>query len=238
MNEEIIWDFLMEKIQNPYGVAALMGNLYVESKLNPGLAESSKIRKLGMNSEEYIRRVDHGSYSADQFIHDGIGFGLVQWTYWSRKEALLNRAKAFGTSIGNLNMQLGYLWEEIQKYKTVIEAMHTATDIRTCSDVIVKRYEKPKNQGESYLANRAKYGQGYYDRFVVGKPEIPKRKYVIAETSVNVRTGNNTKYTKVLSLNKGQSLPYVGESENGWYAVEYKDRVLWLSKDFSRVEEL
>ena len=31
----IIWDFLYSRICNPYGVAALMGNLEAESSLNP-----------------------------------------------------------------------------------------------------------------------------------------------------------------------------------------------------------
>ena len=32
-NPKKIWEFLIEKIGNPYGVAGLMGNLYAESKL-------------------------------------------------------------------------------------------------------------------------------------------------------------------------------------------------------------
>jgi len=68
MNEKIIWDFLMSKINNAYGVSALMGNLYVESHLNPMLLQSLYARKLGMTSKKYARAVDDESYSKDSFI--------------------------------------------------------------------------------------------------------------------------------------------------------------------------
>ena len=165
MNEKIIWDFLMSKINNAYGVSALMGNLYVESHLNPMLLQSSYARKLGMTSEEYTRAVDDGSYLKDSFINDKAGYGLVQWTYWSRKEALYDYAKSQGVSIGDLTMQLNRMWDELQGYKTVINALYSATSVREASDVVALRYEKPENQSEEYLANRAKFGQEYYDKY-------------------------------------------------------------------------
>lgn len=39
-NEQKIWNYLKSKLNNDYGVAGLMGNLYAESGLNP--PESSK----------------------------------------------------------------------------------------------------------------------------------------------------------------------------------------------------
>ena len=88
MEDRKIWDFFLEKLNNPIGVASLMGNLYVESKLDPMYIEGSYRRKLGMTSEEYTKAVDNGTYSSSQFIHDSVGYGLVQWTYYTRKEGL------------------------------------------------------------------------------------------------------------------------------------------------------
>ena len=34
-NGKYIWDFLLDRLGNPFGVAGLMGNLYAESALNP-----------------------------------------------------------------------------------------------------------------------------------------------------------------------------------------------------------
>jgi long-subunit fatty acid transport protein len=38
-----------------------------------------------------------------------LGYGLAQWTFWSRKQALLDFAKTAGKSIGDMTMQLDFL---------------------------------------------------------------------------------------------------------------------------------
>ena len=166
MNNDLkIWDYLYSRLNNAYGVAGLMGNLYVESRLDSCLLEGSYARKLGMSSAEYTTAVDNGSYTKEQFVNDHAGYGLAQWTYWSRKEALYDFAKNRGTSIGDLDMQLDYLWDELQKYKTVINTLYSAKSVREASDVVVLKYEKPSHTTEEYLQNRANYGQKYFDEF-------------------------------------------------------------------------
>jgi hypothetical protein len=39
-----------------------------------------------MNDASYTAAVDNGSYT--NFTHDFAGYGLAQWTYWSRKQGL------------------------------------------------------------------------------------------------------------------------------------------------------
>ena len=230
MEDKKIWDFLLSKLNNPYGVSALMGNLYVESKLNPKDLQGSYSRKLGMTDDEYTNAVDNGSYSFDKFITDGAGYGLAQWTNCGRKENLYNFAKNKKSSIGDLDMQLDFLWDELQKYKTVINALYTAKNVREASDVVVKRYEKPKNQDEKYLASRAKYGQGFYDKFI-----NENSRYVIATANVNIRVGNGKEYEKVALLPKDESLLWIASSDNGWHAVKYDNHVYWVSGEFSKV---
>ena len=106
MNERIIWDTLLDYIGNPYGVAGLMGNLYAESKLNPKNLQSAYKKKLGHTDESYTSAVDSGKYSAYAFAHDSAGYGLAQWTYPSRKKALLDFARKQGVSIGDCDMRL------------------------------------------------------------------------------------------------------------------------------------
>ena len=85
--EERIWNHLKGWILNDYGVAALMGNLYAESGLNPRNLQNSFEKKLGFTDESYTAAVDSEAYTG--FVHDGAGYGLAQWTYSSRKAALL-----------------------------------------------------------------------------------------------------------------------------------------------------
>ena len=162
-NAEKIWNFLSEKGLTAYGVAGLMGNLYAESALIPTNLQNSYEKKLGMNDVEYTAAVDAGTYT--NFVHDSAGYGLAQWTYWSRKEALLNYAKAAKASIGDLETQLAFLWKEISGYTSVIKVLKGATTVREASDAVLKNYERPADMGESVQKARAGYGQKYFDQF-------------------------------------------------------------------------
>ena len=175
-NEEKIWNFLKSKGLSDYGVAGLMGNLRAESALNPCNLQQTYERKLGHTDASYTAAVDNGSY--DNFVHDSAGYGLAQWTYWSRKAALLEFVKAAGTSIGDLETQLRFLYKELSEgYKnTVLAVLEAATDVRTASDVVLTKYERPANQGEAVKQKRASYGQTYYDKYAkaAASPEVPK----------------------------------------------------------------
>lgn len=122
--------------------------------------------KLGKTDAEYTAAVDNGSYG--NFVKDSAGYGLAQWTYWSRKQALLNHAKQAGVSIADLNMQLGFLWEELQGYTAVMDTLKKAGSVRAASDAVLTGYEKPADQSETAKKKRAEYGEGYYKKYAAG----------------------------------------------------------------------
>lgn len=163
MNEKRIWDYLLGKIGNPFGAAGLMGNLYAESGLRPDNLQNTYEKKLGMSDASYTAAVDNGSYT--NFIKDSAGYGLAQWTYWSRKQNLLDFAKERGASIGDLDMQLDFLMKELAGYSSVLKTLRTATSVREASDTVLTKYERPADQSEAAQARRASYGQKYYDRY-------------------------------------------------------------------------
>ena len=165
-NEKAIWDFLTGKGLNAYAVAGIMGNLYAESGLNSCNLQNTYNKILGMSDEEYTDAVDGGTY--DNFINDKTGYGLAQWTYWSRKQALLLRSHKTGESIGNLPMQLGFLWEELQGYTAVMEVLKKAGSVRSASDAVLTGYEKPADQSEAVKKKRAEYGEAYYKKYAAG----------------------------------------------------------------------
>lgn len=162
-NAKTIWDFLKEKGLNDYAVAGIMGNLKAESTLNPKNLQNSYEKKLGFTDDGYTAAVDNGAYG--NFVTDKAGYGLVQWTYWSRKQNLLNFARSMGASIGDLTMQLAFLWKELQGYKSVMATLKSASSVLEASNAVLKGYERPANQGETAQKKRASYGQEYYDRF-------------------------------------------------------------------------
>lgn len=163
-DEKTIWDFLMGKIGNAYGVAGLMGNLYAESALKSNNLQNSYETKLGYTDASYTQAVDNGSYA--NFVKDSAGYGLAQWTYWSRKQNLLNYAKSVGKSVGDLNTQLAFLYKELsESYSGVLNTLKSAKTVRAASDAVLLQFERPANQGESVQVKRAEYGQKYYDKY-------------------------------------------------------------------------
>ena len=219
MNEKMIWDYLYQNTGNAIGAAAIMGNLMAESSLNPQCATGKN------RTANYAKDADNG---AVDFVNDGVAFGLVQWCYCSRKKGLLDYAKATGRSVGHLQMQLEYLVKEMsESYKTAWKTVQSTNSIRTASDIVMLQYEKPATTTEAAKQKRAKYGQQFYDQF-------SGEKRVVATDNVRIRAGNGKNYGKVSALRKGQSLVWVA-TVDGWHAVAMKDRVGWVSADFSEV---
>ena len=81
--EEKIWSYLKEQGLSDAGAAGLMGNLYAESGLSPTNLQNTYEKKLGYTDVTYTAAVDSGAYT--NFVRDSAGYGLAQWTYWSRK---------------------------------------------------------------------------------------------------------------------------------------------------------
>ena len=166
-NEEKIWNYLVGKGLSAEGAAGLMGNLYAESGLNPQNLQNTYEKKLGYTDATYTAAVDSGKYQ--NFVHDSAGYGLAQWTYWSRKEGLLAFAQAAGKSIGDLETQLGYLFKELsESYKTVLSTLKTASDVKTASNSVLLNFERPADQSDTVKTKRAGYGQKYYNQYAAG----------------------------------------------------------------------
>lgn len=164
MSEKTIWEYLKAQGLTDAGAAGLMGNLYAESGLRPNNLQNSYEGKLGMADAEYTEMVDRGTYA--NFGNDRAGYGLAQWTYPSRKAALLACAKAARKSIGDLEMQLGFLMQELSTgYKTVLNVLRTTVSVREASDIVLLQFERPADQSEARRKQRAEYGQKYFDKY-------------------------------------------------------------------------
>jgi hypothetical protein len=163
-NEQLIWNYFKSHGLNDFGTAGLMGNLYAESGLNPKNLQQIYERKLGYSDDSYTDAVDHGIYT--NFVKDSAGYGIAQWTFWSRKQALFSFAKSREKSIGDLNMQLDFLMKELREgYIGVLNTLCNATSVLEASNEVLFRFERPANQDESVQAKRCAFGQRYYDLF-------------------------------------------------------------------------
>lgn len=224
--EKIIWDFFKSKGLNDYSCAGLMGNLQSESGLNPKNLENYYESRLGFTDESYVQAVDNGTYTKDQFIYDQAGFGIYQITYWSRKKGFYEYVKSKGASIGNLEVQLEYLYKELStSYKSVLSTLKNATSILEASNAVLFKFENPADQSVKVQNYRASLGQQFYDKYA-GK-QVSQPQEVVQETKTNdmtytVKSGDtlsgiaskyNTTYQKLAEYNNiaNPSIIYVGQ---------------------------
>lgn len=142
---------------------ALLANLQAESALKPNNLEDTKNRSLGMSDEEYTEAVDNGSYR--NFVNDAGGYGLAQWTYWSRKQNLLAFAKGQMKSIVDLGMQMEFLFKEMREdYPAIYSAMKTSHDLEYLVHELLWKWENPAEK-ENNMNTRMAYAQGWYQKY-------------------------------------------------------------------------
>ena len=85
-NAAKIWNYFKSKGMSDEVVAGILGNIKQESACNPKNLQNTGNKKLGLTDEEYTKAVDNRSYM--NFVRDAQGFGICQWTYYTRKQAL------------------------------------------------------------------------------------------------------------------------------------------------------
>lgn len=163
-NSQIIWNYFKAKGWTEFGIAGLMGNVQTESGFIPTNLQNTYEKKLGFTDLSYTAAVDSGAYK--NFATDKAGYGLCQWTSSGRKQALYNFAKKQKKSIGNLEMQLDYLYSELTtSYKSVLKIMKSAESVKEASDCFMCKFERPANQTEANKAKRAQKGQVWYNTY-------------------------------------------------------------------------
>ena len=228
-NEERIWNYLTVAGMTACGAAGLMGNLYAESGLIPTNLQNTYEKKLGYTDAAYTAAVDSGAY--DNFAKDSAGYGLAQWTYHTRKAALLAFAKAAGKSVGDLETQLAFLVKELREsFKLVHYVLVTATDVKTASNVVLLQFEKPADQSAAAKERRAGYGQIYYNRYAKGdtmtEQEARAKVVSIAQSYIGCKESDGS-HKKIIDLYNSHKPLARG------YAVKYTDA--WCSTFASAV---
>ena len=176
-----------------------MGNLFAESGLIPTNLQNSYESKLGMNDASYTAAVDNGSYT--NFTHDSAGYGLAQWTYWSRKQGLFQLCKSRGKSIGDLNTQLDFLYQELTtSYSQLLKILKATSSVEEASNLVVTQFERPADQSFDALKQRALYSQRYFNTYSTQKEEMAKMKYSNANQPLVCMMTNSTCYKQTRKM--------------------------------------
>lgn len=245
--DEDIWNYFKGKKLNDFANAGLMGNLFAESGLISNNLQNTFNKSLNMTNEQYTAAVDDGSYI--NFVNDSAGYGLAQWTFHTRKQALLDFAKNAGKSIGDLSMQLDFLWQEMQGYKNMRTVLDKATTVHEASDVVLLDFERPADQSEAVKVKRAGYGQGYFNKYAcvttpaasstptTGSSKIKEYTITITASALNIRSGPGVKNNVVCTLvNDKNTYTIVEEvkTSDGATWGRLKSGIGWLNLEFTK----
>lgn len=150
--------FLLDQGFTEAGVYGMMANIYAESNFYSNNLQNSYNKKLEMSDEAYTNAVDTGVYTKAQFVMDFAGYGLCQWTYWTRKKGLYEYAACSGCSIGDMHMQLTYLMKELnEKYADMVAVLKESNNAEDCAKLVMTRFERPADQSEAAQNRRAGY---------------------------------------------------------------------------------
>ena len=131
-----IWDFLTSKGLGSVTVAAIIGNIGVES----------------------------AGFQLDALSQDGHdSYGLCQWTA-GRKEALFSMAQSMGKQPSDLDAQLEYLWYELTNdEKGALDAtIACGNDLQKATETFCRQFERPDMQ-YAHLDRRISIAQSAFD---------------------------------------------------------------------------
>lgn len=178
MAKEDLWIAIRNKGYSPKATAVILGHATAESGCESDRVQGdfSANRTL---SKQYTAQVDNGVIDRYAFAHagpNGGGYGLVQWTYFSRKNGLYDTARRLGVSIGSEKAAVEWLDAELHQaeYAPVLAALENdAMSIREMSDVFMYRFEKPYDQSDAACAYRASLAQQIYDELGGDDPPAP-----------------------------------------------------------------
>ena len=169
----------LQNIFNPY--LDKEGNFNFE---NNGGATSRRLGwGDGVSDEDYTLGVTYGAYvgkkyrspivtiggkslplnsTRNRFACDEAGYGLCQWTFYSRKAGLYDFAQEYAkenneyfsgyADISDPKMQVKYLQHELDtlpEYRSVAGLMRSADSVEAASDIWMTKFERPYDQSES-----------------------------------------------------------------------------------------
>lgn len=142
---------------SPVGACATMGNMDAESAMRANNAQDGMTR---LSDEEYTAAADNGTID---FVYDAVGYGLCQWTFYSRKRELLEFCKARGVSVGNEAAQVDFCVQEMKEYYPALWSyLKSATGVYEAAERICVEYERP---AVNNIEVRAQNANSFYMQF-------------------------------------------------------------------------
>lgn len=163
-NETVIWNKLMEKLNNPCGAAGVLAGISVESGCVSQRVEGDFSAGCSY-SQTYTAEVDSGQVSKETFVSErpgpqyGLGYGLCQWSGEHKRE-LCEYAAYCAVSVGDLEMQCDFLLRELEnEYPVLFEYLKNSADPEEAAAEFRAEYEQMQNDGGHAAKARAYFAK-------------------------------------------------------------------------------
>lgn len=213
--KEQIWNFLKQKGCSDITASGILGNLEKESTT------------FNITDEE-------NGYGG---ITPGSGYGLVQWTYYTRQENLMTWCSQNNLGYDTLEGQLNFMWYEMNNnYAGMMPSLLAATSTDEATMIFHDNYEV-SDDDESQLQERRNYAANTYAQFA-GKYSSASGAGIGANTKVN--TSNNLTNSEFNSICRAVMAETKGEpaiAEKAMAQVIY-DRLTHPQKKFGGLSNI
>ena len=161
MSKATIWNYLKTHTSLPdEAIAGIMGNMEAESNCEACRKQGdfSADRHI---SKEYAQQVNSGMLP--NWHKDSIGWGLCQWTYFSRKQNLKSACESYGVGIEDESAQLAFMLAEMQmEFGNMWNRLLATPDIAEAAGLMCREYERPAVLN---ITDRTRFGQQIYAQF-------------------------------------------------------------------------
>lgn len=143
MSKQTIYNTLIQSGMTEAAAFGMMGNMMCESGLEANRLQGD-FNPFRTVSKSYTQRVMSFELSRDAFAKDSRGYGLCQWTYYSRKYALYDFWKQSGKSLDDPVMQCQFAVAELKEnYRSLWEELLYSKELYTCTKLICEQFERP-----------------------------------------------------------------------------------------------
>lgn len=125
------------------GALGVLGNWECESNCEPFRVQGdfSSFKSI---SKAYVSAIEYGKMPKSTFVSDQKGFGLAQWTYFTRKAELWEEWEKSGKKIDDIDLQISFALKELDRdFPKDAELLRTTNDIYAAVKAVCERFENP-----------------------------------------------------------------------------------------------
>ena len=161
MSKQTIWNYLKQHTAlSDEAIAGIMGNMEAESNCEACRVQGDFTSDRRV-SKQYAQQVNSGMLP--NWHTDSKGWGLCQWTFYTRKQNLRSTCQSYGVGIEDESAQLAFFLAEMQmEYTSTWNKLLNCHSIYDAASYVCCEYERP---AVNNVAARADYGQTIYNQF-------------------------------------------------------------------------